>query len=62
MLPAGFWVGAGVPKGPRVNTFFDCGCCGCYHRTDFWGDCRENSERFDEAPLDAELIEPDEET
>ncbi len=55
--PAGFWVGAGIPKGKRVNTFFECGCCGAYHRTDFRGDCRENSERIYDLPEDAELIE-----
>ena len=31
----------------------ECGCCGCYHRTDFHGDCREDSERF-ASPEDAE--------
>jgi len=24
----------------------ECGCCGGYHRTDWHGDCREDSERF----------------
>jgi len=28
-----------------------CGCCECYHRVDFHGDCREDTERF--ADLDA---------
>lgn len=46
----GFLVGAGIPKGKRVNTFVECGCCGSYHRTDFMGDCREDSERFPEVP------------
>ena len=46
----GFLVGAGIPKGTRVNTFIECGCCGRYHRTDFWGDCRENSERYVDIP------------
>jgi hypothetical protein len=23
----------------------ECGCCGAYHRADFHGDCREDSER-----------------
>ena len=46
----GFWVGAGVPSGTRVNTFISCGCCGAYHRTDFYGDCREDSERYEEIP------------
>ena len=53
----GFWKGAGIPSGPRVNTFAECGCCGAYHRTDFAGDCREDSERFYNPPAGAELIE-----
>jgi len=53
----GFYVGAGIPSGARVNTFVECGCCGSYHRTDFHGDCREDSERFDELPENAELVE-----
>ncbi len=48
----GFFVGAGVPAGPRVNTFIECGCCGAFHRTDFYGDCREDSERYPELPDD----------
>jgi hypothetical protein len=61
MKPAGFWVGAGIPVGPRVNTFFACGCCASYHRTDFWGDCREDSERFHDVPSGAVIISSDEE-
>lgn len=53
----GLLVGAGIPTGPRVNTFVECGCCGAYHRTDFRGDCREDTERHDELPKGAELIE-----
>lgn len=60
-LGVGFLVGAGIPKGPRVNTFIECGCCGCYHRTDFGGDCRENSERFEDIPDGGEEVWPDEE-
>lgn len=59
-IGVGFWVGAGIPPGPRVNTFVECGGCGAYHRTDFTGDCREDSERFADLPEDAELIEEDE--
>lgn len=40
----------------RVNTFAECGCCGAYHRTDFHGDCREDSERHWDLPDDAEVI------
>ena len=56
-LGAGFFVGAGIPKGERVNTFAECGCCGAYHRTDFAGDCREDSERHYDLPNDAIIIE-----
>ena len=58
--PAGFWVGAGIPAGPRVNTFTECGCCGGYHRTDFTGDCREDAERFAELPDGAIDVSDDE--
>lgn len=54
-LGVGFFVGAGIPKGPRVNTFVECGCCGAYHRADFNGDCREDSERHWDLPDDAEV-------
>ena len=49
-IGVGFYKGAGIPKGRRVNTFIACGCCGSYHRTDFYGDCREDSERFADIP------------
>lgn len=52
----GFLVGAGIPKGPRVNTFVECGCCEAYHRTDFIGDCRENSERYYDLPDNAVIV------
>lgn len=55
-IGVGFYVGAGVPKGPRVNTFIECGCCGAYHQTDFEGDCREDSERYWDLPDDAEVV------
>lgn len=48
--PIGFCRGAGIPQGPRANTVIACGCCGGYHRTDFHGDCREDSERFPDVP------------
>ena len=53
----GFCVGAGVPQRPRVNTFIECGCCSAYHRTDFVGDCREDSERYDDIPEGGEEVE-----
>ena len=52
----GFLRGAGVPSGPRVSTFVECGCCGAYHRTDFVGDCREDSERFADIPDEGEEV------
>lgn len=24
----------------------ECGCCGQYHRPNYWGDCRNDAERF----------------
>lgn len=24
----------------------ECGCCGCWHRQDYCGDCRNDSERY----------------
>jgi len=26
--------------------FFECGCCGCYHKEDYCGDCRNDDERY----------------
>lgn len=31
----------------KIIPIEECGCCGCYHRLDYWGDCRNDSERFD---------------
>lgn len=45
-MSPGFWKGEGIPAEPRTNEIFECGCCECWHRTDFTGDCREDSERF----------------
>ena len=56
----GFFVGAGIPTGPRSNVFVECGCCSAYHRVDFVGDCREDSERYYDLPEDAELAYEDE--
>jgi hypothetical protein len=27
--------------------FIECGCCGSYHRADYFGDCRNDSERLE---------------
>jgi len=24
----------------------ECDCCSCYHPKDFWGDCRDDANRF----------------
>jgi hypothetical protein len=29
-----------------------CGCCGHYHRVTYWGDCRNDAERFTADALD----------
>ena len=54
----GFFVGAGIPPGRRVRTFVECGGCGAYHRTDFCGDCREDTERYAELPDWGEEVFP----
>jgi len=38
--------------------YIECGCCGQYHRADYWGDCRNDEERFnlEDIPNDAEII------
>lgn len=43
----------------RVNTFEECDTCGNYHRTDFVGDCREDSERYADLPSGAVEVFPD---
>lgn len=30
----------------QTNKFIECGCCDHFHRADFWGDCRDDNERF----------------
>lgn len=38
----------------RLNppTFEECGCCGHYHRPDYFGDCRNDAQRFSANDLD----------
>lgn len=36
----------GTMKNKKPIKIVHCGCCECYHRIDFRGDCREDSERF----------------
>lgn len=55
-LGVGFWKGAGIPPEPRVRTFIACGSCRAYHRTDFAGDCREDTKRFYEVPARGEEV------
>lgn len=55
----GFWKGDGIPSGERTNRYFECGCCGSFHREDFTGDCREDSERFPEVPEDGIDVTPE---
>ena len=36
----------------------ECGCCGAYHPVDFYGDCRDDANRYDEVgPDDEEVFE-----
>ena len=47
-----------------MNTYIECGCCGHYHRDDYFGECRDDAERFtlDQLPEGAmirELVEFD---
>jgi hypothetical protein len=41
-------------------TYVDCGCCGAYHRLDYYGDCRNDAERFDDIPDEARIADADE--
>lgn len=43
----------------RSNRFVECGECGHYHRSDFSGDCRTDSERYcaDEIPNGSEIVD-----
>ena len=27
-------------------TLVECGCCSCYHPNTFWGDCRDDANRY----------------
>ena len=37
----------GQPIDPEVKVpMVECGSCECYHRSDFWGDCRNDQQRF----------------
>lgn len=30
----------------REEDLEECGCCGCHHKPTFYGDCRNDAERF----------------
>jgi hypothetical protein len=34
----------------------ECGCCGCYHRAEYFGDCRNDDERFPAEEVAAERL------
>lgn len=38
--------------------FIECGSCGCYHKPDWYGDCRDDAHRFtfDQIPEDARVL------
>lgn len=38
--------------GDRFPVFVECGCCDHYHRPEFAGDCRNDSERFSTSDLE----------
>ena len=41
------FIRAGKALDPEAKvSMVECGCCECYHREDFWGDCRTDSQRF----------------
>ena len=44
------------------KVFIECGCCGHYHYSNWYGDCRDDSQRFhfEDLPEDAEITDLDE--
>lgn len=36
--------------------FYECGCCGACHRYDYYGDCRNDAERFAVVPDHAIVV------
>ena len=42
----------------KKKKFIECGSCGCYHSSSFWGDCRDDDNRYalDEIPEGAIII------
>lgn len=39
-----------------MQRFAECGSCGAYHRADYWGDCRNDDERFEYPADDPRLM------
>ncbi len=50
------FIRSGVELDPEVKVpMIECGCCEFHHRSDFWGDCRTDSQRFmPHHPVDGE--------
>ena len=41
------FIRAGQALDPEAKvSMIECGCCEFHHRSDFWGDCRTDSQRF----------------
>lgn len=36
----------------NLPEFFRCGCCDHFHSVNFWGDCRQDDQRFTEDDLE----------
>ena len=39
-------------KEADMKKFIECACCEQYHHADFYGDCRDDANRFDSEDLD----------
>ena len=50
------FIRAGQALDPEAKVpMIECGCCEFHHRSDFWGDCRTDSQRFlPHDPIDGE--------
>lgn len=44
----------------QAKNMIECGCCGHYHRKDYYGDCRNDRERFILDFNDEEFVSCDE--
>ena len=49
-----------TPK--QIYDYVECGSCGQYHRATYWGDCRNDEERFnlEDIPKDALICDLEE--